>query len=142
MEHYNAGRLKISHAETKRELDALRASPTFEVLPWVNAPADLSAANPKDAYLLETIRRHGGISALLTYDKELLQLAEFDGIPIISPRTWMQVMDTTDLSPRPHLPGARSRSHRALKVTCTRPYPSPTPSFSAVPPLTTPGGST
>lgn len=91
------GRLKISDAETKRELDALRASPTFTALPWVNAPANLLPENPKDAYLLEAIRRHENIAALLTYDKQLLELADFEGVPIITPRTWLEAIEATDL---------------------------------------------
>ena len=93
---FNRDRLKISPAETDRELTALRAAPTFTVHPWLRAPASVWPANPKDAYLLAAAQEYEP-TWLLTGDDRLLALGVHGSTQILTPRAFLDQLEATEL---------------------------------------------
>lgn len=92
LELFNRDRLKISPAETDRELAALRAAETFTIHPWITARPEVWPENPKDAYLLTAIEAHRPES-LLTGDDRLLSLGEYRGTRILTPRAFLAELE-------------------------------------------------
>lgn len=93
---FNRDRLKISPAETDRELGALRAAPTFTVYPWLTAQPSVWPENPKDAYLLAAAQEYEP-TWLLTGDDRLLALGVHGATQILTPRAFLDQLEATQL---------------------------------------------
>lgn len=89
---FNRDRLKISPAETDRELTALREAENFTVHPWIAARPEVWPENPKDAYLLAAIEAHRPDS-LLTGDDRLLAVGNYRGTKILTPRAFLDKLE-------------------------------------------------
>ena len=96
LEFFHSNRLKISPAETDRELAALRQAATFTVHPWLNAPPSVWPENPKDAYLLSALEEYEP-TWLLTGDEELLALGAHGATQILTPKAFLDQLEATEL---------------------------------------------
>ena len=99
--HENKERVKLSPKTTEEITKKLRAAPSLTIHPFISAQEYLTAdypqiaENKKDGYLLAAIN-HYSPSCLLTFDKWLLELGTFSGVPIVTPGFWLSVADATN----------------------------------------------
>ncbi len=90
-------RAVLARSRLAGHLDAQTRTRLLRDLELLGLPVDIappypSAPDPNDAFLL-AMARTGGASVIVTGDKALLRMREWEGIVILSPREFVRVLD-------------------------------------------------